>query len=1359
MTKHFYKPMVHSMKKEFEEVNALGPASVEEWTKGLASRRQQYLDEIVRWEKWESRGGLKKVNSRQSSKQGTSGPMPNWKKGITPNDESSGPVFHAKRGIISDEGSRSHSSTPKSASAVVKKEFNAASPCPNQSIDTTPLASNTEMCRSNLDPHLMTDSLALQKANLMTYFIGNTVRTSRSSVIPSQADHRGMQSSIHQPRPERNIRDINDAKAARRAEIERRCSLLDPPLLPSILNHMESFQAAIQITQPMTDQAWQILRPRLLAQLPYAKRKEKERTEQEEMLAEESRQRREQEAQLKETKENLDREWETFQNPVRNLLGALADDIIEARWAGGRNLTRETSPKFAADILVGARQRFYAQIAHEDEAAVTAGEPIRADPSNGPPTRTLILENMKWLFDTKIKPLTDHLQREIFLCNGCDGNFKFYGFEGVVQHYAAKHTTTLSMGNIVVHWRAEWPEHPPFSPDPSVAKTTHNHPTSAHIKQNSSASESQGPGYYGTRMQHEELANYVPARQDNPYLGINGHSTIPNVPVVESKSDTVAGKSYPSLAGANLTGDINGYTSSSSAYNSYLTGQQGPAPGSYGAPFGNAQPVPASVQVYAAAGPGQIQVNGAAHYRGTPHLPYQYPVQTGPQVMHVPNPIGPSTDLYQRQMNEMAKHAKDIFTSIGGVKDLPGSVRLFVVIQLTVSRFKTAFPNEPSLSMFIDGLDHNPTMRPVRSVNGLGCKTCMDSGTGAKLFTLPHLVNHFRTVHVESTQMTNGPLFPEMDWKHDMIDLPDASVISRLAHAAGMTAPKISLIASVFPEIFASPLPPTGVRVNAGQQPLPRRELDPNLTAPISMPKQTATEAVRFSNNSSRDPNYHQHHSAFRPVFQDPPSEPLEPPGEDEYDPHRPAYLGKMVSFESKYRDDRRIVRPTMISDDRTASFHPPPEPIPRKSQQLDGNSHAIAWRTPQRPLESNSSGAYRHGKPPSMRESPVSDYGFPPEGRYLRHAEDSDVSPERRYVIANNVSQTTSYRQHYRSFPEPDPNDTSSTFVGRENRRLSSPRDVDAATKFLSTLAPALDAHQARELSHPGQETDRRLHESWQSEPQTKRRKKDDGEEDLYDQRPGDMLIINHQENGFAVDPGHAVSPISPNGGGIHFPQRAGSRADFYGDSGHPRHFHMPPRSPRSDGSPNAFADTQQMGGRARQETNGSVTQRPRSGSHSLKKPRLASPGSVSVSPQPDTATMGLYRPRSPVEEDRGNAVYRSPPPYHRQGRQSRHVVYEHTPQSYYEHIDDRGIQEQEPRYWKYVPVDYEDSRFQEPAPRYITSRLPERVPPEYIRYNHTFPVQPLYEEEAQSHRIYQRAYQDQSNPALTPSAHRYRY
>ena len=56
--------------RKFEDVKALGSASAEEWIKGLASQGQERLEDNIRWEQWESRGGLKKVNSRYQPKPG-----------------------------------------------------------------------------------------------------------------------------------------------------------------------------------------------------------------------------------------------------------------------------------------------------------------------------------------------------------------------------------------------------------------------------------------------------------------------------------------------------------------------------------------------------------------------------------------------------------------------------------------------------------------------------------------------------------------------------------------------------------------------------------------------------------------------------------------------------------------------------------------------------------------------------------------------------------------------------------------------------------------------------------------------------------------------------------------------------------------------------------------------------------------------------------------------------------------------------------------------------------------------------------------------------------------------------------------
>ena len=99
MTKRYYKPDVEEVKRQFENAKELGVASAEEWTKGLAHKGQQYLEDIIRWEQWDSKGGLKSVNSRPKA-------IVSCVKGETYSDQS----------------------TPQSMAFSMKSEGNQASP-------------------------------------------------------------------------------------------------------------------------------------------------------------------------------------------------------------------------------------------------------------------------------------------------------------------------------------------------------------------------------------------------------------------------------------------------------------------------------------------------------------------------------------------------------------------------------------------------------------------------------------------------------------------------------------------------------------------------------------------------------------------------------------------------------------------------------------------------------------------------------------------------------------------------------------------------------------------------------------------------------------------------------------------------------------------------------------------------------------------------------------------------------------------------------------------------------------------------------------------------------------------------------
>lgn len=240
---------------------------------------------------------------------------------------------------------------------------------------------------------------------------------------------------------------------------------------PSILQHMESFQAAMQITSPMTDAAWELLKPRILAQREAAELAEHQRAAQMAALQAAIPPDARDEPYTKPAKEVYDKEYEHAQEPLRKKLGEYADDFINSKWNGGRTLDKDNSPVLAVQTMLHVRQRYL----EEKQAGLIpcADRPAEETSKRGSPTPEpfLSLDNMKWVYDNKIRPLTDSHRRELFICAGCaeERKPKWFAFEGLIQHYGAKHTTAFSKGNIVVHWQtAEWPEEPPFHMNPSI---------------------------------------------------------------------------------------------------------------------------------------------------------------------------------------------------------------------------------------------------------------------------------------------------------------------------------------------------------------------------------------------------------------------------------------------------------------------------------------------------------------------------------------------------------------------------------------------------------------------------------------------------------------------------------------------------------------------------------------------------------------------------------------------------------------------------------------------------------------------------------------------------------------------------
>ena len=241
--------------------------------------------------------------------------------------------------------------------------------------------------------------------------------------------------------------------------------------MPNVLQHIESYQAAVQITAPMDESAWGLLKPRILAQREAAELLEYQRAQRVALLQAAATVNSHDTIFSRHNKESDESEYEHAQQPLRNKLGEYADNFINGQWHGGKVLDRENTPIFTANAL----QYIWKTYVRDQEAIPEVEDKhtteSRYQSRTPAPDVFLSLDNMKWVYDSRIKPLADVHRREHFLCAECTdvANPKWFGFESLMQHYGAKHTTIFSRGNVVVHWQtAPWPEDPPFHQNPEA---------------------------------------------------------------------------------------------------------------------------------------------------------------------------------------------------------------------------------------------------------------------------------------------------------------------------------------------------------------------------------------------------------------------------------------------------------------------------------------------------------------------------------------------------------------------------------------------------------------------------------------------------------------------------------------------------------------------------------------------------------------------------------------------------------------------------------------------------------------------------------------------------------------------------
>lgn len=632
-----------------------------------------------------------------------------------------------------------------------------------------------------------------------------------------------------QKRSDRSAVKVAELKASRKAEIERRALQLDPPLTANVLRHIPAFQAAMQIITTLDDLAWEVLKPRLLAQRHDAEVQESsvpvEVATPAESIPEPT------QASVKETRELVDKHWEEVQAPLRAKIAGYADEIIGDSWQKGKMVTKGNCARFAVDVLVRVRRRFYAEVAKTAQAARAAGQSPPTDPPPGPYTQKLTLENMRWLFNTKVKPYTDPHRKDMFYCTGCEGgNHKVFGFEGVIQHYASKHTSSLSLGSIVVHWRAEWPEDPPFSAEANpVERHVHGLPFAplpsavvppmAHYSQPFPPAPTAAPAYPFPRTfgppQHGDFHHHPPAQAYQP-------------PVSFSPLPPATG--YPQPAPYPIP--------------------QGPFQ-QYQPPQGPYAPDPADPTALYGASQRSAYLPNYASFQPNPAAapPFSIPLTAPP-------------NNHQAKLEDIARNARGVWQPLGNIKDLPGCAKVFVTIHHVVKRYRARFHETPPLAMFNDGLANIKEMRPVRNVNNLVCKAChlrLDKSAPAeqdrKSYSLPQLTNHFLAKHVQARQSQN---LEPVDWIVDMVLLPDQASVPSLP--SFLNDFERSLVTDALPQLFgpqATPIYPSQP-VSSQQPPVAQasslpsargeekhlpHSLPPRPPAPITLPKKPTVAA------------------------------------------------------------------------------------------------------------------------------------------------------------------------------------------------------------------------------------------------------------------------------------------------------------------------------------------------------------------------------------------------------------------------------------------------------------------------------------------------------------------------------------
>lgn len=290
---------------------------------------------------------------------------------------------------------------------------------------------------------------------------------------PSDASSMGSQTSSHRHKIAPSSRELAKNRAYKKIQIVERCRVLSPPIHREMLERLDAFHSALQVPMPLNDSSWEALKTLL----------RKQRTQIE--LQDEARNSvRIAPIPGQFTAPSRSDEYVIAHAdaPLKEKLCEIAKEFIKQRFGHGGWVTYPTAPQFAAEVLIHAREMYFEEKARIQALQLRMGSATLTVQQD----EKLRYEHMKWVFDQTIRPQTEQIRKDLFLCANCPTGaaVKYFAFESMIQHFIYKHDPSFTTGTPKAFWQCEWPEVPPFNvhpervhtPEPSITHT----PTLSH---------------------------------------------------------------------------------------------------------------------------------------------------------------------------------------------------------------------------------------------------------------------------------------------------------------------------------------------------------------------------------------------------------------------------------------------------------------------------------------------------------------------------------------------------------------------------------------------------------------------------------------------------------------------------------------------------------------------------------------------------------------------------------------------------------------------------------------------------------------------------------------------------------------